>query len=53
MWAVVLCLHPQIVLILFFPVETKFSIYVDAKSKVTSEFVFHHVGITLLISLKS
>lgn len=35
----------------FFSVETKFPTYVNAKSKVTSEFVFHHVGITSLISL--
>lgn len=48
---VVRCLFsPDHALILFCR-NQHFSIYVNATSKVTSEFVFHHVGITFLISL--
>lgn len=52
---VVLCLFPapRIMLYLFlFCRNQQFFLYVNAKSKVTSEFVFHHVGIAFLISLK-
>lgn len=45
----VLCLSPGDQIFFFFcpPVETRLFIYIKAKSKVTSEFVFHHVGISI------